>query len=562
MFSEFTYIRTAFLFCTATLLAFVSCDGFINEDYDLSKDIDKTVSGLQGLSVPLGSAKAITVADLFDIPYGETGIVYPDYDGNYIFEQILRGDLRVRRPYIYLTSEFEPIEAIVPVVADDVPFSLSSIMNFEFRLSESITDFKSIEFTHSYSHVILNLRSSEDYVYLKSGFRIIFPEYIHLESIYSYMTIEDGHILICNEDKILPAWIAFNIQKFDHLEGVYTGGTLVLNPEVRIEGELGFKADNMEEIPEDLKLTATATFDRLTPSYAELKGVMECEPDDIEGIKIEDVPEFLSKASTLDIYDPSLLLSIDNDYQFPFALQTATITSHLRTRPESITIGEDPSLIADPESKSRYVISSREKDLAEGYVNIVDPALRDMFVSLPQSLSVNDIKVKVGSVEHFHRFDLRSESLKFPYYIRASLPLSFDEDAYFGYSRVIDIPEVDFDTFTDKVALTMDVVSSIPLELKILVQALDEDGYPVSWIKADDSLKIAPGTQDSPVSTPLTWSISLGREYIKFSSLKFVFVATTSEEYVGLPLNKEQKIELRNLTLHLPDGITIDPDAL
>lgn len=61
MFSEFTYIRTAFLFCTATLLAFVSCDGFINEDYDLSKDIDMTVSGLQGLSVPLGSAKAITL---------------------------------------------------------------------------------------------------------------------------------------------------------------------------------------------------------------------------------------------------------------------------------------------------------------------------------------------------------------------------------------------------------------------------------------------------------------------------------------------------------------------
>lgn len=562
MFSEFTYIRTAFLFCTATLLAFVSCDGFINEDYDLSKDIDMTVSGLQGLSVPLGSAKAITVADLFDIPYGETGIVYPDYDGNYIFEQILRGDLRVRRPYINLTPEFEPIEAIVPVVADDVPFSLSSIMNFEFRLSESITDFKSIEFTHRYSQVILNLRSSEDYVYLKSGFRIIFPEYIHLESIYSYMTIEDGHILICNEDKILPAWIAFNIQKFDQLEGVYTGGTLVLNPEVRIEGELGFKADNMEEIPEDLKFTATATFDRLTPSYAELKGVMECEPDDIEGIKIEDVPEFLSNASTLDIYDPSLLLSIDNDYQFPFALQTATITSHLRTRPESITIGEDPSLIADPESKSRYVISSREKDLAEGYVNIVDPALRDMFVSIPKSLSVNDIKVKVGSVEHFHRFDLRSESLTFPYYIRASLPLSFDEDARFGYTRVIDIPEVDFDTFTDKVALTMDVVSSIPLELKTVVQALDEDGYPVSWIKADESLKIAPGTQDSPVSTPLTWSISLGREYIKFSSLRFVFLATTSEEYVGVPLNKEQKIELRNLTLHLPDGITIDPDAL
>ena len=116
MFSEFTYIRTAFLFCTATLLAFVSCDGFINEDYDLSKDIDMTVSGLQGADVPLGNFKEISVADLFGFGSGDKGVVYPDYDGNYILEHTVKGELSVPSPDIDLTSLqfrdlFDPIES-------------------------------------------------------------------------------------------------------------------------------------------------------------------------------------------------------------------------------------------------------------------------------------------------------------------------------------------------------------------------------------------------------------------------------------------------------------------
>ena len=110
----------------------------------------------------------------------------------------------------------------------------------------------------------------------------------------------------------------------------------------------------------------------------------------------------------------------------------------------------------------------------------------------------------------------------------------------------------------------MDVVNSIPLKFITRVWALDSEGYPIYWLDAtSDDYTIASGTQDSPVTTNMTWKISTERNYVKFSGIRILYNAfAASEEHIGVPLNKKQKIEIRNLTLNLPDGITIDLDAL
>ena len=120
-----------------SLLLLISCDGVINEDYDLSKDIDMTVSGLQGADVPLGNFKEISVADLFGFGSGDKGVVYPDYDGNYILEHTVKGELSVPSPDIDLTSLqfrdlFDPIEATLPVTTGDIPFSFTSGITVTF----------------------------------------------------------------------------------------------------------------------------------------------------------------------------------------------------------------------------------------------------------------------------------------------------------------------------------------------------------------------------------------------------------------------------------------------
>ena len=555
-----------------SLLLLISCDGVINEDYDLSKDIDMTVSGLQGADVPLGNFKEISVADLFGFGSGDKGVVYPDYDGNYILEHTVKGELSVPSPDIDLTSLqyrdlFDPIEATLPVTTGDIPFSFTSEMHFEIGFPEYVTDVKSVDIYTWSSNIQLTLRSDNDNVYVKSGFRIIFPEYIHLEDPFAYMDVEDGHILVCNKDNSLPDWLTFSIARIDLPEGAYTDGKLVLNPEVRIEGELGFRTDYMEELPEDVLFTLKAELKHIALSGAEMKGVAEFELDDIEGIKIENVPEFFSDDKyVLDIYDPSIYLSIDNDFQFTIGAQAALTAYDSIDQPTTLNIGNDSVVVADPESKPWYVYSCRKKELAEGLTNVVDPVLSEMFRKLPESFCVNDIKVKLGSAEHLQKFPFGNTPYTYtlPYYLRFSLPLSFGEIFRLSLSRDVEIAEIDFDVPTDSVELSMDVVNSIPLKFITRVWALDSEGYPIYWLDAtSDDYTIASGTQDSPVTTNMTWKISTERNYVKFSGIRILYNAfAASEEHIGVPLNKKQKIEIRNLTLNLPDGITIDLDAL
>ena len=48
-----SYMWKSLVCCATSLLALTSCEEYINEDYDLSKDIDMTVSALPGLTVPV-----------------------------------------------------------------------------------------------------------------------------------------------------------------------------------------------------------------------------------------------------------------------------------------------------------------------------------------------------------------------------------------------------------------------------------------------------------------------------------------------------------------------------
>ena len=60
---------------------FTSC---VNEDYDLTKDIDKTFIIDGEISAPIGNSETISVLDLFDLDSDESGTLALDLNDNYI----------------------------------------------------------------------------------------------------------------------------------------------------------------------------------------------------------------------------------------------------------------------------------------------------------------------------------------------------------------------------------------------------------------------------------------------------------------------------------------------
>ena len=74
--------KTALLVVLAVNIqaSFCSC---VNEDYDLTKDFDKTISIGGDIHAPIGNSETILISDLLDIDENGTGVLVVSADGDY-----------------------------------------------------------------------------------------------------------------------------------------------------------------------------------------------------------------------------------------------------------------------------------------------------------------------------------------------------------------------------------------------------------------------------------------------------------------------------------------------
>jgi hypothetical protein len=143
------------------------------------------------------------------------------------------------------------------------------------------------------------------------------------------------------------------------------------------------------------------------------------------------------------------------------------------------------------------------------------------------------------------------------------LPLTFGDALNIQYTFDVDTYNLNLEAGITDANLNFELVNSIPITFDLEVEALDYENNPVEWLKFDLDAKIASGTQDAPVTSPVSLNFKSERNLIKFAGLRFRFKGTApSAEHLGVSLNQNQGIELKSLKLSLPEGITINPDIL
>lgn len=74
--------RTA-LFVALTLTLPATFNSCVNEDYDLTKDIDKTICIDGEISAPIGNSETIFVTDLLNLD-DESDVLFLDINDNYV----------------------------------------------------------------------------------------------------------------------------------------------------------------------------------------------------------------------------------------------------------------------------------------------------------------------------------------------------------------------------------------------------------------------------------------------------------------------------------------------
>lgn len=565
------------LVCGITSLLFVaSC---VNGEYDLNREIDTEINVLPGLTVPVGSVSKVAVSDLF----GLSDDITTDTDGNLKLQitgeetfTIGSGELLSFESYIPEDQMFEPVVMNFPLSLVNLPggafqgmsfsyseltgspLSTSTSMNFEADLPEEIVDVRSVSF---FEDVSLNLESDAR-VWLKSGFRITFPEYVVIQNYLEYpeYQVEDKHTIVLLQDVPSPSELNFYFNRIYVPEGAFADGKLRLNLEVGFEGDMYVNADDLAGLTGDIEVTAAMKGFVCRPATAELKVNYVAENEDTD-LEIEDLPAFLAEnKASIGIYDPTLYLTIHNWMDMSFGLQT-DITSYMSSSSATVSLGKDKMIDVAAASDLTLAISSHELDVEEGAVNIVDPAVRDMFREIPDRVSVHDMLIRYS--EDYFDYQLGVNGYRVGYEYRLDLPLAFSENAALRYVFDVDTDDVDYDAVADSLVLDMDLVNSIPMSFDFTVMALDSEAYPVDGLEFSSDSRIASGTPESPVVTPVTLTLTPRKGSVRFNALRFTVTASApSPEHVGVPLNINQGIELRNISLSLPDGITINTENL
>ena len=176
--------------------------------------------------------------------------------------------------------------------------------------------------------------------------------------------------------------------------------------------------------------------------------------------------------------------------------------------------------------------------------------LDSFFSPVPDMLTINDFHVEIPSNTAYGSYRVSCQ-------VTVDSPVAFSADSRCDLTIPIENASVNLDKVgLKKAVLTMDAYNSVPLEFSLSAVALDAEGNRIPGISALTDVPVAAGKTDSPVCTPLTVTLTTDGD-LRFDGIELHLYAASNASVSGVLLNKNQGIELKNLVITLPDGITV-----
>lgn len=563
------------LIAIPTLTIFTSC---VNEEYDLDKEIDMEMTLLKNVSLPVGNIEKFTLAEILEIETSEnaTGIIIDengDYMLNFSGEKI---ESQIEIPSMNMadggTIESEPIEVVFPTVDFDIiggvivekeivyseatgsPLETELMLDFNTTFPEEVVDIKEVTVD---SHMTVNIGTSEGRIYIKPGFTIEFPDNIYLslsDNTVGYK-IENAHKVVFTEAVSTDVSLNLHLDKITIPAGMVKDSSLKMNEEVSVSGDFYLNTLDFSGIPSDLRVFVNASISDLNVKSATVKLGLSTEIPGVE-VQISDMPEFLAGDKVnLDLYNPMIGFRVVNNS--PLLLNfSADMTAYNGKTDPVMSLGEDPEISIDGLSTSEYLISRRAVQTSAQVKNLVMPEIADFISIIPEKLSVDNIQIDTPE-DYITVESGKSYSAEFEYWL--DTPLSFGNALNFEYTIDINDLGLDFDGNVKSAALAFEMVNSIPLNLTLDAVAIDSEGNVINGMTLGLDKQIVSGTHKEPVTTPVSLQLNNSNDRFTLDGLRLtVKAAGPAESQVGTALNSNQGLEIRNLSLSVPDGITLN----
>ena len=574
------------------VLGFIACS-CVNEAYDLNK-VDGTAVIMKDVAMPIGSVDPIKINDIMS--FDESSMIAKDPDGNLFFQ--------------FRSSE--SINESITIPQFTIPFS-SQINDTGHTLKFNTGSYAGMDGTQIESHIIslqqdfqksikidaqlpsevvdaeyVNLEVALKYIfevntgaaYVKEGFKLDFPDWmtvVKTDDNTAYLLENEGNnkniAIFKSNTKVAqnaPLEINLMITRVDFPEGCLVDGKVTLDETdeanmIKVNGNIYMDTKDFPTIPPSLEVSMNIEFSDFDVKSARLSLDMDMAFGGQE-INLPEYPEFFkSEGFVLDIHDLFLNFNIKNtlplglelDADFEAYKNSAKIRSmHIGANPKNSEDGTTAVLIPADTEDTKIVFSKLGK---EGTIAL--PMIGDLLADQPDMIKVSDVVIS-SARDYVEIIPGTTYDCSLGYELLA--PLAFGKKFSLKYDLGLSDLAMDLSEYgISNASLTMTVTNGIPLNFSLSAKALDADGQPVEGLDMDVVGNIASGVHNDPSTSVVELRLKSTGKSVNFNSLALTLIATAPADiHLGTALNENQGLEIKGISLRLPDGVTVDVNSI
>lgn len=578
----------------AMLSAAVSVTSCLNEDYDLTKDIDTNISIDGDISAPLGNSEFILVDDFLNLGNDAADVLKTDTSGNYYVSVTGRGaSSDVELPFLSFSDELVTDGGyIAKIRKSELPLPSSGTVPAEQYTKHFNVSSTPMTVNEDVPHEIRAVKDAEVSGVVKisltvttgkatlSDLIIDFPEYLEFADVKdaglnfnpdgNLLTIKSPQISTMAKNYYLNV-VGIDFDKIPSGQGFLPSQhKIVLNDEIKlsafdVNAVLSDFGTTVEAIPNEI----VADIDLSISSLIVKTALVKVDPDIVIDPFISNVgelPDFLSGDDVvLDLYNPVLKLNIDNRTPLKLNLN-ADIMSYKGADHRTVHVGNangGEAIALTPSGMNRLYISRTGEGVPTGFSSVVVPDFSSLISIVPDRIGVENIDVEAA--DEFVTL-ISGGRYNVVYDFELAAALAFGKDVKIVYSTDFTGWNETFNPNDESFALEIrdadvkfDFVNMIPMTISLDAAAIDVDGNVIPGIKVTLNGDIPAGSVEKPSTSALTLNLEGSAEQMrKLDGLRLNLTGSDPGTMSGVCLNKNQGVQFKNMKIRLQAKMDIE----
>lgn len=578
----------------AMLSAAVSVTSCLNEDYDLTKDIDTNISIDGDISAPLGNSEFILVDDFLNLGNDAADVLKTDASGNYYVSVTGRGSSSdAELPFLSFSDELVTDGGyIARIKKSELPLPSSGTVPAEQYTKHFNVSSTPMTVNEDVPHEIRAVKDAEVSGVVKisltvttgkatlSDLIIDFPEYLEFADVKdaglnfnpdgNLLTIKSPQISTMAKNYYLNV-VGIDFDKIPSGQGFLPSQhKIVLNDEIKlsafdVNAVLSDFGTTVEAIPNEI----VADIDLSISSLIVKTALVKVDPDIVIDPFISNVgelPDFLSGDDVvLDLYNPVLKLNIDNRTPLKLNLN-ADIMSYKGADHRTAHVGNangGEAIALTPSGMNRLYISRTGEGVPTGFSSVVVPDFSSLISIVPDRIGVENIDVEAA--DEFVTL-ISGGRYNVVYDFELAAALAFGKDVKIVYSTDFTGWNETFNPNDESFALEIrdadvkfDFVNMIPMTISLDAAAIDVDGNVIPGIKVTLNGDIPAGSVEKPSTSALTLNLEGSAEQMrKLDGLRLNLTGSDPGTMSGVCLNKNQGVQFKNMKIRLQAKMDIE----